>query len=258
MNKIHWLAGTSGYSYKEWQGNFYPKDVKAADRLAYYASQLPAVEINNTFYRMPRSQVLESWAEAVPQDFRFVLKASRRITHQAKLENAEEPTQYLAQRAALLESKLGAVLFQLPSYIRKNPELLNRFLDTWPDTLPAAFEFRHDSWFDDEIFDLLTQRGVALCVSDDEKHTLPKRLATTDWLYLRLRRPDYQSPTLAKWQRDCAKSAAKTGFVFFKHEDAGVGPKLAAQFLALANKPEPKRAKRVKNSATTAQSTKRK
>ena len=238
------LAGTSGYSYKEWKGTFYPEDLAAGDMLAYYASVLPTVEINNTFYRMPKSHVVDAWAETVPADFRFVLKASRRITHQAKLADAEETIGYLASLAGRLEDKLGAVLFQLPPFLRKGTDRLRGFLQAWPAELPAAMEFRHDSWFDEEVYELLREHSVAIVVSEDEKLPLPDRLATTDWAYLRLRKPSYSRPELNQWLKSVRDTSVARTFAFFKHEDAGAGPEAAKRFMALAATPQPKRAKR--------------
>ena len=231
---MEWLAGTSGYSYKEWKGVFYPEDLAAGAMLSYYAERLPAVEINNTFYRMPRSHVLESWAEAVPADFRFVIKASRRITHHAKLEDTGDAVGFLSSRVARLEDKLGCVLFQLPPFLRKGAERLDAFLAAWPRELPAAVEFRHASWFDEEIADILSKHGAALCVSDDGKLETPGFLATTDWLYFRLRRPGYDDDALRDWIARADATGASRGLAFFKHEDEGAGPRLAAGFLSLA------------------------
>ncbi len=231
---MQWLAGTSGYSYKGWRGTFYPPDIAANGMLTHYASQLPAVEINNTFYRMPRSQVLASWRDQVPASFRFAIKASRRITHQAKLANCEDAIGYLAASLQALGDKLGCVLFQLPPYLRKDTARLAAFLDAWPKAYPAAVEFRHDSWFDGEVADLLARHGAAICVSEDGKLTLPTFSGTTDWLYLRLRRPDYDRSALTQWLDKGYATGAARGFAFFKHEDEGAGPKLAARFLKLA------------------------
>lgn len=232
---MQWFAGTSGYSYKEWKGVFYPEKIAPADMLAYYGRQLPAVEINNTFYRMPRTHVLEGWRDAVPEQFRFVIKASRRITHQARL---DDDGAFLAERVAKLEDRLGCVLFQLPPYLRKNVERLEAFLSRWPRELPAAFEFRHVSWFDDEVMDALRGHGAAICVSDDGKMALPAVLATTDWIYFRLRQESYDECALAQWLARAAEVEveARHGFAFFKHEDAGAGPKLARAFLELADR----------------------
>lgn len=228
---MRWFAGTSGYSYKEWKGNFYPETMAPAEMLAYYGKRLPAVEINNTFYRMPRTHVLENWRDAVPQGFRFVIKASRRLTHQSRL---DDDGAFLADRVGKLEDRLGCVLFQLPPFFRKNVERLDTFLEKWPRELPAALEFRHVSWFDEEVMDVLRRRGAAICVSDDGKMALPEVLATTDWLYLRLRGEAYDTSDLAQWLARADETGAHHGFAFFKHEDAGAGPKLATAFLELA------------------------
>ena len=231
---MHWYAGTSGYSYKEWIGSFYPDGMKTDAMLSYYAVHLPAVEINNTFYQMPRTQVLEAWADAVPSDFRFVIKASRRITHTQKLVDADESTDYLARKLEALGGKLGAVLFQLPPFLRKDIERLRAFLKIVPDALPAAIEFRHASWFDDETFDLLSSHNRALCINEGDTLPQPTRFATTDWVYLRMRRPDYSDAALVGSCRSAQATGAKYGFAFFKHEDEAGGPALAARFLTLA------------------------
>lgn len=230
---MRWLAGTSGYSYKAWKGSFYPEDMAADGMLGYYASKLPAVEINNTFYRMPRIEVLDVWRQAVPDDFRFVIKAPRQITHQARLANCEGPVDYLASRLETLGDKLGCVLFQLPPYVRKNLERLDAFLDLWPNAFPAAVEFRHASWFDVETNELLRRHGTCLCVSEDGKLPLPDHITTTDWAYLRLRKSGYDNAALQSWAERVAATGAKRGFAFFKHEDAGAGPTLARRFLDL-------------------------
>ena len=229
-----WLAGTSGFSYRAWQGSFYPEDIAAQDMLAYYAARLPAVEINNTFYRLPRASVLAAWREAVPAGFRFAIKAPRRITHQAKLADCADVVGYFTECLEALGEQLGCVLLQLPPYLRKDAERLTAFLDAWPQALPIAVEFRHASWFDAEIAEALAAKRAALCISEDGKLPMPEELATTDWLYLRLRKPGYEQEALAEWQGRAAATDAGRGFAFFKHEDAGAGPKLAAQFLELA------------------------
>ncbi len=231
---MEWLAGTSGYSYKEWKGAFYPEDLAANAMLAYYAGKLPAVEINNTFYRMPRSSVLTTWRDTVPDDFRFTIKASRQITHRAKLADCEDATNYLAQRLEVLGDKLGCVLFQLPPYLRKNDALLDAFLGHWPKAFPAAVEFRNASWFDAETAATLARHDAAICISEDGKLTLPEFFGTTSWVYFRLRKPGYEDHALAEWLRRAETADAGRGFAFFKHEDAGTGPKLARRFLDLA------------------------
>ena len=231
---MQWLAGTSGYSYKEWKGRFYPADIKANGMLPYYSAQLPAVEINNTFYRMPRANVLEGWRDAVPAHFRFAIKASRRITHMAKLEDCADSAAFLAQNLECLGDKLGCVLFQLPPFLRKDASRLSTFLNLWPKALPAAWEFRHASWFDAEIADLLAEHSAAICVSEDGKLALPDFHSTTDWLYFRLRKPGYEDAELTRWQQRAEATSAARGFAFFKHEDAGAGATLAKRFLELA------------------------
>ena len=234
---MHWYGGTSGYSYKEWKGSFYPEDLAADAMLAYYAQKLPAVEINNTFYQMPRTNVLGGWADAVPASFRFIIKASKRITHQQRLVDCADSVNYLVQKLAVLDDKLGGVLYQLPPFMRKEMDRLLPFLDVLPKTIPAAMEFRHVSWFDDEVLDALAARNIALCVSDDGELALPERVATTNWIYLRLRQETYDDKALAGWLDRADATAAATGYAFFKHEDEAAGPALAARFLALANEP---------------------
>lgn len=234
---MDWLAGTSGYSYQEWKGSFYPDGLAVRDMLAFYASRLPAVEINNTFYRMPRRSALETWRDSVPADFRFSIKASRRITHQARLQNCAASVDYLAAGLETLGDKLGCVLFQLPPYLRKDSERLDSFLSVWPEAFPAAVEFRHASWFDDEIAETLRRHDAAIVLSEDADLPMPGFAATTDWLYLRLRKPDYDDAALGSWIRKSETTGASRTFVFFKHEDEGAGPRLARRFLDLARAP---------------------
>ncbi len=226
-------AGTSGYSYKGWQGNFYPANLAQAQWLSYYAGKLPTVEINNTFYRMPKTHVVEAWRDAVPADFRFVIKASRRITHFSRLRDAGETTEYLVKRAEVLGTKLGAVLFQLPPNLKRDDERLKTFMALLPADFPAAFEFRHESWLEPGVDDILLDHGHARVISHDDAS--PRRqkllLPKADLLYVRLRATKYTPAALAKWHNAISTGGAKQAYVFFKHEDAGVGPKLAAKFL---------------------------
>ncbi len=166
------LAGTSGYSYKEWLGRFYPEKLPAAEMLRYYAERFRTVEINNTFYRMPAETMLARWAEEVPVHFAFTLKAPRRITHDKRLREAEGEVGAFVQRAAALGSKLGVLLFQLPPYLRKDVPRLQAFLDLVPAETRAAFEFRHVSWHDDEVYEALRARAAMLCVTDDGRHAV--------------------------------------------------------------------------------------
>jgi uncharacterized protein YecE (DUF72 family) len=226
------LVGTSGFSYKEWKGSFYPEDLPAAEMLRYYAGRLPAVEINNTFYRMPKPALLASWAEQVPDGFRFVLKASQKITHHKRLKEAAGEVEYFFRVATTLGDRLGPALFQLPPYLKKDLPRLTDFLALLPPASRSAFEFRHESWFDDEVFSALEAKGAALCIAEDEDLATPLR-ATAGWGYLRLRRQDYDEKALADWAKRIAGQRWNETYVFFKHEDGGTGPKLAARLLEL-------------------------
>jgi uncharacterized protein YecE (DUF72 family) len=226
-------AGTSGFSYKEWKGPFYPEDLAASQMLSYYAGQLPAVEINNTFYRLPKESVLAGWAEQVSREFRFVLKASQKITHIKRLRDAGPELEVLLHVAGALGDTLGPILFQLPPNMKADVPRLRAFLDLLPPGARAAFEFRHPSWFEDEVFDELKSRHCALCTADVDEEPAPPIRATADWGYLRLRRKDYDDATLRSWTQQIAQQAWTTAYVFFKHEDAGTGPRLAREFLAL-------------------------
>jgi uncharacterized protein YecE (DUF72 family) len=210
-------AGTSGFSYKSWKGSFYPEDLSSAKMLGYYAGRLPAVEINNTFYRLPKAEVVESWGEQVGDDFRFVLKASRRITHFKRLRGAEDETAYLLRTAGVLGERLGAVLFQLPPNMKKDIERLDAFLDFLGDPGRAAFEFRHASWFDEETYGCLRSRGAALCVADTDEEDA-ELVSTAPWGYLRLRKADYAEEALGKWAEAIQHRDWGHAFVFFKHE----------------------------------------
>ena len=227
-------VGTSGFSYKEWKGSFYPAELPAGEMLRYYSARLPAVEINNTFYRMPRASVLEAWSEQVDAPFRFVLKASRRITHFKRLADAAEETDYLFSTAAALGDHLGAVLFQLPPNMKKDIDRLGGFLRLIPRGFRAAMEFRHDSWLDEEILALLSEHDAALCAAETDEAAAPGTIATASWGYARLRRAEYDDEQLRAWAGRIAAQDWKEAFVFFKHEDAGAGPRMAGRFLELA------------------------
>jgi uncharacterized protein YecE (DUF72 family) len=222
-------VGTSGYSFKEWKGHFYPEKIKPAEMLAFYARRLNTVEINNTFYRMPRKSVLLGWAEQVPDDFSFVLKASRRITHNQKLQGCEETLGYLLGSAGVLEGRLGPILFQMPPWFKKDVPRLREFLKILPDDLRAAFEFRHSSWFDDEVHETLRAGNGAWVVSDTDKNDRPTFVATANFGYLRLRREVYDGDALRDWAKRIRDQKWEAAWVFFKHEEAGAGTKLAAR-----------------------------
>ncbi|TNF88090.1 MAG: DUF72 domain-containing protein [Gammaproteobacteria bacterium] len=229
-------AGTSGYSYKEWRGAFYPSELHSDEWLSYYASRLPAVEINNTFYRMPRSHVVETWRDSVPDDFRFVIKASRRITHQKRLKDVEEPMGFLLGRAEILGGKLGALLFQLPPNMSINAERLRSFQALIPKELPVAFEFRHPSWQDEAVYEALSERGHALVVTHDDsegaREARALELLPGPLTYLRLRGSSYAPAALRRWRDKVLASSSERAFVFFKHEDDGGGARMAEAFLS--------------------------
>jgi len=227
-------VGTSGFSYREWKGSFYPEKLPAKEMLSYYASRLPAVEINNTFYRLPQKSMLEGWKDQVPESFRFSVKASQRITHFKRLKDAEAETAYFIETAKVFSDRLGAVLFQLPPNMKKDLSRLESFLTCLPAGTNAAFEFRHPTWFDDDVLDLLSGKDLALCISDTDDLPATHIDKTADWGYLRLRRVNYGEAALAEWLERIREQQWREVFVFFKHEDAGTGPRLAGQFLDLA------------------------
>jgi uncharacterized protein YecE (DUF72 family) len=226
---VRTFTGTSGFSYDPWRGPFYPEDLPADEMLSFYAGKLDAVEINNTFYRMPRRDVVARWRTQVPEQFRFAVKASRRITHQMKLAGTAELLGYLHESLQALEDTLGCVLFQLPKYVRKDLDLLARFLDQLPSGLPPVFEFKHASWTEPDVLDVLRARGAALCANDEECDGLPPLPVTSTRGYLRLRQEDYDDATLRMLVADVRATGWDEVFVFFKHEDAGAGPRLAAR-----------------------------
>ena len=226
-----WI-GTSGYNYPEWRGSFYPEKFSSKKMLPYYAERLSTVEINYTFYRMPTDRLLAGWSEVTPDHFRFTLKAPRRITHDARLRGCEDTTAAFCDAAATLGPKLGVLLFQLPPSFKKDLAVFDAFLESLPPGARAAFEFRHASWHDADVFDRLRARGLALCVADSERLTTPVEV-TADYAYFRLRDEGYQQEDLARWAATVADrtAACREVFVYFKHEDEGKGPEFARRFL---------------------------
>jgi uncharacterized protein YecE (DUF72 family) len=224
-------AGTSGWSYPEWKGHFYPEKVATKDMLRFYGEHFSTVEVNNTFHRMPRPDVLEGWAAAVPEDFVFVLKASQSITHFRRLKNAGDSVAYLLSHSDVLGPKLGPYLVQLPPHLRKDAALLKDFLALFPPGKRCAVEFRHRSWFDDETFAILREKNMALCVADTGEETDAPFTATADWGYLRLRRVEYDDDATASWKEKVSGQNWNEAFVFFKHEEAGAAAKMAARFM---------------------------
>jgi len=232
------LAGTSGYAFKEWKGTFYPEDMKDDAMLAFYAGTFPTVEINNTFYRLPKENVLLDWAAQVPEAFTFAIKASQRITHHARLKpESFDTTDYLLKNTAALGSKLGPILFQLPPNLKKDLDRLLAFVERLPTDRRYTVEFRHDSWFDDAVYAVLKQHNVAFCISEQPEFKTPV-VATASWGYLRLHRFDYDTAMLAEWAKVVKAQAWSDTYVFFKHDEgAGSGPPAVEAFI-LAGRPE--------------------
>lgn len=232
--KMTLYVGTSGYSYKEWKGSFYPEKIPPGEMLAYYASRLHAVELNNTFYRLPQKSVIENWKSQVPEDFRFSVKAPRLITHFRRLKDAARETRLMLNAVSALQYRLGAVIFRLPEDMKKDLKRLEMFLKVLPPDTPAVFDFRHPTWFDDEVVSLLRSHDCVFCVSDIEELPVSYEFKTADWGYVRLRRVKYSKADLVRWIKRIGAHEWKDTYVFFKHEDEGTGPKLAAQFMRLS------------------------
>jgi uncharacterized protein YecE (DUF72 family) len=225
-------VGTSGYNYPEWRGTFYPEKLPAAKMLPYYAEHFPTVEINYTFYRTPSRQTMEGWSRATPERFKLTLKAPKRITHIARLRDSSETVRYFLDTAGTLGAKLGALLFQLPPYLRKDLALFDAFLETLPAGTCAAFEFRHASWLDEEVYARLAAKNLALCIADGEKVSAPVKI-TADYAYFRLRDEGYSPADIKQWAATIheATSRCREVFVYFKHEEAGKGPQFARLLL---------------------------
>lgn len=221
-------VGTSGYNYPEWKGTFYPQKLPTNKMLPYYAERFSTVEINYTFYRMPNEKILAGWARETPEPYKLTLKAPKRITHDARLRDCAQPLGVFLRVAGTLGPKLGAILFQLPPFFRKDLKVLDGFLAELPESLCATFEFRHASWLDDEVYARLKARNLALCIADSGKSSTPVKL-TADYAYFRLRDEGYTPEDIAKWARTIR---AETGqcrdvYVYFKHEESGTGPEFA-------------------------------
>ena len=231
-------VGTSGFSYSEWKGSFYPADLPENGMLRYYGERFRTVEINNTFHRMPSPSLINGWAAEVPAGFRFCLKVPIRITHIERLQGSDDSLSYFIDVAGALRERLGPLLFQLPPNFKKDLQRLRVVLVSLPPRhYRAAFEFRNATWFDDEVFDALKKHGAALCVADIEEGVEVPRVATADWGYLRLRRADYSAAELRQWAEFVQGQGWKEVFVYFKHEDLAKGPQLARKFLELLQVP---------------------
>jgi len=217
---VRLIAGASGYSYKEWCGAFYPEKMKPDAMLGFYAERLPTVEINNTFYRMPKADVLEAWRDATPDAFRFAIKASRRITHDARLkaEDAADSVAYLYRNLEALGAKRGPVLFQLPPFLKKDLSRLEAFLAILPDGHRAAFEFRNESWFDEDVYAALKNANASLCLSEREDNAPPPLVETAPFGYIRLRLEEYSEEDLERWSERLLATDWQEIFVYFMHE----------------------------------------
>jgi uncharacterized protein YecE (DUF72 family) len=214
------LAGASGYSFKEWRGTFYPEKMKPEEMLPFYSQRLPTVEINNTFYRMPRTSMLEEWVKCTPEGFRFSIKSPRRITHLARLkpESVGDSVDFLYKALESLGDKRGPVLFQLPPLAKKDAARLEGFLAMLPADHRAAFEFRNDSWFSDDVYALLRKAGATLCFSEREDNAPPPLVETADWGYVRLRLETYSDEDLAQWAKRLAATGWRETYAYFMHE----------------------------------------
>jgi len=229
---VRLLAGTSGYSFKEWKGTFYPADLKADRMLGYYATKFPTLEINNTFYRLPKEKVLLEWAAQVPEEFTFALKASQRITHYTRLKaESESIVGFLLKNTAVLEGRLGPILFQLPPNLKKDVERLRGFLSYLPPDRRYTFEFRHESWWDEDVFTVLRDRDIAMCISEQAELKCPV-VCTASWGYLRLHRLDYDEAALSDWARCVTGQPWTQAYVYFKHDEGvGSGPPAVEAFV---------------------------
>ena len=216
------IAGTSGYAFKEWKGSFYPEDLKDDGMLGFYAGKFPSVEINNTFYRLPKEHVLREWAAQVPEQFTFAIKASQRITHHARLKpECASAVEFLLTNTLVLGGRLGPVLFQLPPNLKKDVPRLQAFVDTLPNDRKFTIEFRNPTWFEDDVYDVLRGRGIAMCVTEQPEFASPV-VATAPWGYARLHRLDYDEAALGGWAEKIGALPWGEAYVYFKH-DEGVG-----------------------------------
>ena len=227
-------SGTSGYGYQEWKGHFYPEKISPKEMLRFYGERLPTVEINNTFYRLPTGGVLTSWSEQVPDDFIFAFKAPQIITHRKRLKNVGEETTYLFRTLSILERKMGPVLFQFPKNFPPDPTRLKALFDLIPEKFPCAFEFRSPSGLTTDLLNILHERNYACCVADTDEKPATAISSTASWGYLRLRRSAYAETDLSQWLERIRGQQWERAYVFFKHEEEGLGPKLARRFQELA------------------------
>ena len=227
-----WI-GTSGYSYPEWKGSFYPPDLSTKKMFGFYSERFPTVEINATFYRMPTDKLVDGWVQGAPASFRFTFKAPKVITHIKRMKDCEDPLSFFLARADRLGANRAALLFQLPPFLKKDVPLLKDFLALVKSDHRAAFEFRNATWHDEEVYTALSDAGAALCIADSEKLTTPL-VATTSWGYFRLRDEGYERADIARWHAQISQQKWGEAFVYFKHEDAGKGAQFALQLKEIA------------------------
>ncbi len=226
-----WI-GTSGFQYPEWKGKFYPEKMSAAKMLPYYAERFTSTESNYSFRTIPSRATIDKWAASTPERFRFSFKALQEITHFKRLKGCAEKVRAFYDGISPMGVKLGAVLFQLPPNFQRDTPLLSSFLDELPQGMRAAFEFRHESWFSDEVFLCLKDHAAALCIAEDENLATPS-VATTNFGYLRLRQTDYKSADLKRWAKFVREQDWQETFVYFKHEESGCGPEFGQTFQKL-------------------------
>ena len=231
---MQFLVGTSGFSYKEWKGHFYPKELPDKEMLSHYAQQFSAVEINSTFRRFPAATTVDAWAQQGSDSFRFALKARQSITHFRRLRNAEEQIDDFIDITSLLGKRRGPLLFQLPPNFKKDIPRLDAFFNYVAGRAAIVFQLQHESWFNDDVFRCLRAHSAALASVDDEGPACNKVVGTADWGYVRLRHERYTDASLKKWVKRIKAQDWKEVYVFFKHEDVGAGPKLASRFAELA------------------------
>lgn len=232
---MQFIVGTSGYSYPGWKGSFYPPKLPQKEMLSFYAQRFATVELNNTFYRLPNESTIESWVGQVPGTFRFAVKAPQTITHRKRLKEVKAETEQLFQIVSAFDKHLGPLLFQLPPNLKKDLPRLEDFLGLIEgQKKPSAFEFRHESWFDDEVAESLSSHGCPLCLADMEDAPAPKLTRTANWGYVRLRRDNYSDSQIREWIKKLRSQEWREAFVYFKHDDVGLGAKLATRFVELA------------------------
>jgi uncharacterized protein YecE (DUF72 family) len=235
---VNLRAGTSGYSFKEWKGTFYPDDIKADAMLGFYATKFTTIEINNTFYRLPKGHVLQDWASQVPDGFTFAIKASQRITHHARLKpESESALEFLLKNTVALGEKLGPILFQLPPNLKKDLPRLQNFLTYLPQDRRYTFEFRNDTWFDEDVFTALRDRDIAMCISESAELSCPV-VCTASWGYLRLHKLDYDAAALTEWANRVVSQNWTDAYVYLKHDEGeGSGPPAVETFIKLVPSP---------------------